>query len=218
MLCAAQACATGGVSSLMHSLLQPVRCQSLALPMIALYPKGGTRPIKPAPLAADTQTLDHPSSHSQVSSCSHAVLEQALVVEDSEALSAARLAQADGSTIQRYFRWPRPVPLQDLRAGLVREVCRPLSAAGAYRTGCQAEGAQGNASCEQPLCAARSGHASHHVTNMSCATWAPHEVLQRLLQLIAEAVHAPQRFRTTAGGCDPCDHSATAQHFNPSAR
>ena len=48
---------------------------------------------------------------------------QAVVTQDAEALSAARLAQADGPTIQRFFDWPKPVPLQDLRAGLVREVC-----------------------------------------------------------------------------------------------
>ena len=66
--------------------------------------------------------LDHGSNLLHVPSCNSVVLEQALVAEDPGALSAARLAQADGSTIQHYFRWPRPVPLQDLRASLVREV------------------------------------------------------------------------------------------------
>lgn len=41
---------------------------------------------------------------------------------DSAALDAARLAELDGPGVRRLLGWPRPLPLEDERARLLREV------------------------------------------------------------------------------------------------
>ena len=50
---------------------------------------------------------------------------------NAQALSADCLAGMDGPGVQALFGWPRPVPLQDTRASLLREVtcCSPLAGA-----------------------------------------------------------------------------------------
>ena len=52
----------------------------------------------------------------------HAACMQAVATQHPEQLSAKQLAEADGAAVQRFFGWPRPVPLQDVRASLVRQV------------------------------------------------------------------------------------------------
>lgn len=46
------------------------------------------------------------------------------LLEDQNSLSAERLSVIDGAGVQRLLGWPRPVPLQDERARLLREVGR----------------------------------------------------------------------------------------------
>jgi hypothetical protein len=50
------------------------------------------------------------------------VLYQDALADDPKALEAERLAQIDGPSVQRLVRWPRPLPLQEERARLLREV------------------------------------------------------------------------------------------------